>query len=88
MQIREREEQILRIRTTSFQPELSAALELKLRQAVVGVTKATLESALVEELAAVHIHLTSAGIHTQLRQLSHRQLRQGENGRVMKEIIG
>ena len=36
----------------------------------------------------VHIHLTSAGIHTQLRQLSHRQLRQGENGRVMKEIIG
>ena len=30
MQIREREEQILRIRTTSFQPELSAALELKL----------------------------------------------------------
>ena len=52
MQIREREEQILRIRTTSFQPELSAALELKLRQAVVGVTKATLESALVEELAA------------------------------------
>ena len=52
MQIREREEQILRIRTTSFQPELSAALELKLRQAVVGVTKATLKSALVEELAA------------------------------------
>ena len=37
---------------------------------------------------ALHIHLTSAGIHTQLRQLSHRQLRQGENGRVMKEIIG
>jgi len=52
MQISEREAQILRIRTTSFQPELSAGLELKLRQAVVGVTKATLESALVEELAA------------------------------------
>ena len=36
----------------------------------------------------VHIHMTSAGIHTQLRRLSHTQLRQGENGRLMKEIIG
>ena len=44
--------------------------------------------ALIVEIHSVHIHLTSAGIHTQLRQLSHRQLRQGENGRVMKEIIG
>ncbi len=52
MQISEREKQIVRIRTASFQPDLSAAVELKRRQAVVGVTKATLESAWVEELAA------------------------------------
>ena len=48
----EREAQILRIQSASFQPELSTALESKLRQAVVGVTKATLEAALVEELSA------------------------------------
>lgn len=48
----EREAQILRIQSTSFQPELSEALAAKLRQAVVGVTQATLEAALVEELSA------------------------------------
>ncbi len=48
----EREAQILRIQSASFQPELSTALETKLRQAVVGVTQATLEAALVEELSA------------------------------------
>jgi len=47
-----REAQIVRIQSTSFQPELSTALAAKLRQAVVGVTKATLEAALVEELLA------------------------------------
>ena len=52
MNISEREQQILRIRSTSFQPELSTALESKLRQAVVEVTQATLEAALVEELLA------------------------------------
>lgn len=52
MKISDREAQILRIQSTSFQPELSSALESKLRQAVVGVTKATLETALVEELSA------------------------------------
>ena len=52
MNISEREQQILRIQSTSFQPELSSALELELRQAVVGVTQASLESALVEELLA------------------------------------
>ena len=36
--------------------------------------------ALVGELNDLHIHLTSAGVHTKLRQLSHPQLRQGENG--------
>ena len=50
MKTSERETQILRIQSTSFQPELSTALAAKLRQAVVGVTKATLEAALVEEL--------------------------------------
>jgi hypothetical protein len=48
----EREEQILRIQSTSFQPELTTALAATLREAVVGVTKATLEAALVEELSA------------------------------------
>ena len=52
MKNREREVQILRIQSASFQPELSTALESKLRQAVVGVTKTTLEAALVEELLA------------------------------------
>ncbi|WP_121967865.1 transposase [Leptolyngbya sp. BC1307] len=47
-----REAQIMRIQSTSFQPELSSALAAKLRQVVVGVTKATLEAALVEELLA------------------------------------
>lgn len=31
---------------------------------------------------SLHIHPTSAGIHTQLRRLSHPQLRQGKNGRA------
>ena len=52
MNISEREQQILRIRSTSFQPELSTALESKLRQAVIEVTQATLEASLVEELLA------------------------------------
>lgn len=52
MKISEREAQIVRIQSTSFQPELSSALESKLRQAVIGVTQATLEAALVEELLA------------------------------------
>ena len=52
MKTSEREAQILRIQSTSFQPELSTALAAKLRQAVVGVTQATLEAALVEEVSA------------------------------------
>lgn len=47
MKTSDREAQILRIQSASFQPELSTALAAKLRQAVVGVTKATLEAALV-----------------------------------------
>ncbi|MEN8445073.1 MAG: transposase [Cyanobacteria bacterium J06555_13] len=52
MKTSERKAQILRIQSTSFHPALSTALEAKLRQAVVGVTKAILEAALVEELSA------------------------------------
>jgi transposase-like protein len=56
----DREAQIMRIQSTSFQPELSSALEAKLRQAVVGVTKATLEAALVEELLAERLRQSEA----------------------------
>ena len=56
----DREAQILRIQSTSFQPELSTALAAKLRQAVVGVTKATLEAALVEELLAERCRQSAA----------------------------
>lgn len=52
MKISDREAQIVRIQSTSFQPELSSALEVKLRQAVVEVTKVTLEAVLVEELSS------------------------------------
>lgn len=55
MKTSEREAQILRIQSTSFHPELSSALAAKLRQAVVGVTKATLEAALVEELISERV---------------------------------
>ena len=44
MKINDREAQIVRIQSTSFQPELSSALKAKLRQAVVDVTKVTLEA--------------------------------------------
>ena len=52
MKLAEREQQILRIKSQSFQPELPAELEATLQREVVGVTKATIEAALVEKLQA------------------------------------
>ncbi|NEP62644.1 MAG: hypothetical protein F6K31_37935 [Symploca sp. SIO2G7] len=52
MTIQEREAQILRVKASSFQPELDAALEESLRSAVVSAVKTTLEAALEEELSA------------------------------------
>ena len=60
MKINDREAQIVRIQSTSFQPELSSALKAKLRQAVVDVTKVTLEAALVEELLSQRAHQREA----------------------------
>jgi transposase-like protein len=51
MTIAEREAQILRIKTASFQ-SLTTALDEKIRQRVVAVVKALLEAALVEEVKA------------------------------------
>ncbi len=50
MKIAEREQQILRVKSQSFQPELAAQLETSLHREVLLVTKATIEAALVEEL--------------------------------------
>jgi acyl-CoA hydrolase len=49
MNIAEREQQILRVKASSFQPELDEALEQALRTAVLGAVKTTLEAALDEE---------------------------------------
>lgn len=48
----EREQQILRVKATSFQPELDEVLEQALRKAVLGAVKTTLEAALDEEVKA------------------------------------
>jgi len=50
MTIAEREQQILRVKEQSFQPELEEALEQKLREGVLEVVKMTLEASLVEEV--------------------------------------
>jgi transposase-like protein len=52
MKIAEREQQILRVKATSFQPELDEALEQALRTAVLEAIKTTLETALDEEVKA------------------------------------
>ena len=52
MQLADREEQIIRIQSQSFQSELTAELEATLKLEVVGITQATIEAALVEELEA------------------------------------
>ena len=50
MTIAKREQQILRVKSQSFQSELAGKLEAALRNEVALVIKATLEAALVEEL--------------------------------------
>ncbi len=50
MKLAEREEQILRVKSQSFQSEMTSLLENTLRTEVTGVIKATIEAALVEEL--------------------------------------
>lgn len=52
MTIQDREAQILRVKASSFQPELDAALEESLRTAVISAVKTTLETALEEELTS------------------------------------
>lgn len=52
MKIAEREQQILRVKATSFQPELDEALEQALQTAVLEAIKTTLETALDEEVKA------------------------------------
>ncbi|MCY7390693.1 MAG: transposase [Leptolyngbyaceae cyanobacterium CAN_BIN12] len=52
MNIAERKQQILRVKASSFQPELDEALEQALRTAVLGAVKTTLEAALKEEVKA------------------------------------
>jgi transposase-like protein len=52
MTIAQREEQILRIKTASFQPELNKQLEAHLRQQVLQTVQTTIEAALVEEAQA------------------------------------
>lgn len=47
-----REQQILRIKSTSFQAELDEQLKEHLQQEVVSVVQTTIEAALVEELTA------------------------------------
>jgi len=50
MTIAQREQQIHRVKASSFQPELDEALEQALRRAVVEAVKITLEAALQEEV--------------------------------------
>ena len=52
MNITEREQQILRVKGSSFQPELDEALEQSLRKAVLDAVKTTLEAALEQEVTA------------------------------------
>jgi transposase-like protein len=52
MTIAQREQQIYRVRESSFQPELDETLERALRSAVVAAVKTTLEAALEAEVKA------------------------------------
>lgn len=52
MPLAEREQQILRIKSASFQSELDEQLDLHLRNQVVAVVQTTIEAALVEEVIA------------------------------------
>jgi len=57
MNIAEREQQILRVKASGFQPELDEALEQALRSAVLEAVKTTLEGALEEEVKAELVKL-------------------------------
>ena len=57
MNIAEREQQILRVKATSFRPELDEALEQALRSAVLEAAKITLEEALEQEVKAELVKL-------------------------------
>jgi transposase-like protein len=59
MNIAEREQQILRVKATSFQPELDEALEQALRVAVLEAVKTVLEASLDEEVKAELAKLSS-----------------------------
>jgi len=50
MTISQREQQIHRVKASSFQPELDEVLEQALRSAVIAAVKITLEAALKEEV--------------------------------------
>ncbi|HEY9659560.1 MAG TPA: transposase, partial [Allocoleopsis sp.] len=52
MTIAEREQQIQRVKASSFQPELDESLEQALRSAVIEAVRTTLEAALQEEVKA------------------------------------
>ena len=58
MTIAEREKQILRIKSASFQSELNEQLEAHLRQRVIETVKTTIEAALVEEAKADRAEMT------------------------------
>ena len=52
MTIAHREQQIQRVKASSFQPELDEALDQALRSAVIEAVKITLEAALQEKVKA------------------------------------
>ena len=59
MTIAQREQQIHRVKASSFQPELDEALEQALRSAVVEAVKITLEAPLQEEVKVELAKMTS-----------------------------
>lgn len=52
MNIEKREAQILRIKAASFHPQMSEALENKIRANVISTAQNTIEVALIEEMLA------------------------------------
>ena len=76
MTIANREQQILRIKSASFQAELDEQLKEHLQQEVVSVTQTTIEAALVEELT------------TQLAEMSVKPRRSGYYPRQLNTQFG
>lgn len=76
MSIAEREEQILRIKTASFQSELNEELEGQIRRQVVQVVQTSIEAALVEEVEA------------DLERMRDRPRRSGYFGRTLDTQYG